>query len=154
MSNDKKQEIIENLKKSYWMEIETVMNYLANSVHLDGIRAEEIKEKLTAEVPDELNHATQLARRLKELGADIPGSQEFKSSQKTLQPPADTTDLEQVIQGVVDAEKGAIEQYSKIVKMCDGVDYVTQDLAIGLMADEEQHLVVFEGYLKGMRKGR
>ena len=37
-------EIISNLIKSYWMEIETVMNYISNSVNLDGVRAEEIKK--------------------------------------------------------------------------------------------------------------
>ena len=39
----------------------------------------------------------------------------------------------------VAAEQGAIEQYNKIIKLCDGVDYVTQDLAITNLADEEEH---------------
>ncbi|MEX0968361.1 MAG: ferritin-like domain-containing protein [Bacteroidia bacterium] len=154
MSNDKKNEIIENLKKSYWMEIETVMNYLANSVHLDGIRAEEVKEKLSVEVADELGHATRLAKRLKELGAAVPGSLEFNAEQKTMQPPEDTTDMYAIVKGVVDAETGAIEQYKKIIRLCDGVDYVTQDLCIGLQADEEEHLVIFQGYLKALDKDR
>jgi bacterioferritin len=37
-----KKEIVENLTKSYWLEVETVMNYISNSVNLDGVRAEEI----------------------------------------------------------------------------------------------------------------
>jgi acyl-coenzyme A thioesterase PaaI-like protein len=32
------------LQEAYWMEIETVMSYLANSVNPDGVRAQEIKE--------------------------------------------------------------------------------------------------------------
>lgn len=39
-----KKEIISNLIKSYWMEIETITNYISNSVNLDGVRAEEIKK--------------------------------------------------------------------------------------------------------------
>ena len=41
MTNDeKRQAIISELTVSYWMELETVLNYLANSVNLDGVRAE------------------------------------------------------------------------------------------------------------------
>ena len=36
-------EIIALLLEAYSMELETVMNYLANSTNLDGVRAEEIK---------------------------------------------------------------------------------------------------------------
>ena len=34
------EEIVELLKKAYSMELETVTNYLANSINLDGVRAE------------------------------------------------------------------------------------------------------------------
>ena len=34
------QEIIDLLKKAYWMEIETVMSYVANSINPDGVRAQ------------------------------------------------------------------------------------------------------------------
>ncbi|MHC4879625.1 MAG: hypothetical protein ACYTGL_24485 [Planctomycetota bacterium] len=43
MSDDTRAEIIEELKVAYWMEIETVTNYIANSINLDGVRAEERK---------------------------------------------------------------------------------------------------------------
>ena len=39
------------------MELETVMNYIANSINLDGVRAEEIKKALAANVVEELGHA-------------------------------------------------------------------------------------------------
>jgi len=145
-------EIAEELKKSYWAEIETVMNYLANSVNLDGVRAEEIKKALAADIQEELTHAQTLAKRIKELGGKISGSMEFSADQKLLQPSNDSTDVVHVIKGVIDAEDQAIEQYNKIIKMCDGVDYVTRDLVITLLADEESHRSVFEGYLKEYAK--
>ena len=43
-------EIVDLLLQSYSMELETVMNYLANSTNLDGVRAEEIKKSLSADV--------------------------------------------------------------------------------------------------------
>ena len=45
----KRGEIVAMLTQAYWMEIETVMSYIANSVNLDGVRAEEIKKSLEAD---------------------------------------------------------------------------------------------------------
>jgi len=128
------------------------MNYIAHSVNLDGVRAEEIKKSLQAEIQDELGHAQTLAKRIKELDGTIPGSADFKSNQSYLQPSNDSTDVEYVIKGVIEAENDAIEQYNKLIKMCDGVDYVTQDLVIGLLADEESHRTIFQGFLKEYSK--
>jgi bacterioferritin len=143
-----KNEIIRELTKAYWDEIETVMNYLANSVNLDGVRAEEIKKSLAKDVMEELGHAQLLAKRIKELLNTVPGSKEFKPSQNSLQPPRETTDVVQVIKGVIDAVNVAVEQYNKIINICDGSDYVTQDMAIKILSDEETHRTVFVGYLK------
>jgi bacterioferritin len=145
---EKKKEIIEGLKKAYWAEIETTINYLANSINLDGVKAEEVKETLAQEVQDEIGHARSLAKRIKELGGMTPGSYAFKARQESLQPPTESTNLKSVIEGVVEAETEAIEHYNYMVKLCDGVDYVTQDLCVRLMADEEEHLTVFKGFLK------
>jgi bacterioferritin len=145
-------EIVDNLIKSYWMEIETVINYIANSVNLDGVRAEEIKKSLAVDVTEELGHAQRLAKRIKELDGKIPGSSEFKPEQTFLQPKDDTTDVVSVIEGVVEAENGAIEQYNKLIKLCDGKDYVTQDLCIQLLGMEESHRREFVGFLKEYKK--
>lgn len=77
---------------------------------------------------------------------------EFKASQKKLQTSDDTTDVVSVIEGVIDAENGAIEQYNKIIKLCEGIDYVTQDLCIRLLGMEESHSVEFYGFLKEYKK--
>src|SRR5690554_255528 len=150
MANSK--EIIDNLIKSYWMEIETVINYISNSVNLDGVRAEEIKKSLAADVTEELGHAQQLAKRIKEIGGTVPGSLELKPEQKYLQPLNDSTNVQSVIEGVIEAENGAIEQYNKLIKLCDGVDYVTQDLCIQLLGNEESHRIEFQGFLKEYKK--
>ena len=57
--------ILEGLKKAYWMEIETVMSYIANSVNPDGLRAQEIVESLQQDVQEELGHAQQFAARIR-----------------------------------------------------------------------------------------
>ena len=148
----KKQEIIDNLIISYWMEIETVMNYISNSINLDGVRAEEIKKSLAQDITEEIGHAQTLAKRIKEVGGIVPGSLDLKPAQNYLQPKDDTTDVVSVIEGVIEAENGAIKQYNKIIKLCDGMDYVTQDLCIGLLAMEESHRIEFTGFLKEYKK--
>lgn len=140
--------LIEQLIIAYWMEMETIQNYLANSQNLDGVLAEEIKKALGGDIATELNHAQTLAKRIRVLGGTVPGSMQFRPQQETLQPPADSTDVVTVIKGVIDAEEAAITHYKKIIKLADGIDYPTQDLCIGLLADEEDHKREFVGFLK------
>ena len=144
----KRDELIELLKRSYWMEIETVMSYIANSINPDGVRAQEIIESLQADIQEELGHAQQFAARIKELYGVVPGSLEFRAEQSYLQPPEHQTDIVHVIKGVIEAETGAIEHYNRIIEFTDGVDYVTQDMVIAILRDEEGHRRLFEGYLR------
>ena len=143
----KRKEIIDLLTRGYWMEIETVQNYIANSVNLDGVRAEEIKKSLSADITAEIGHAQLFARRIKELYGFVPGSMEFKAEQRSLQPSKDTTDVVHVIKGVIEAEQGAIDHYTRVIKASEGVDYVTQDMMVQILKDEEGHLREFEGFM-------
>jgi bacterioferritin len=147
MNKEKREKIARELKRAYGMELETVQNYLANSIDLDGVRAEEIKKSLAADIQEEIGHAQMLARRIKVLGGRVPGSLELERNQKFMQPPKDSTDLVTVIKGVIKAEDGAITQYEKIIGLCDQVDFVTQDLCITLLGDEQEHRRAFVGYL-------
>ena len=144
----KREEIIALLRKAYFMEIETVMSYITNSINPDGVRAQEIIESLQQDVTEELGHAQQFAARIKELYGVVPGSMEFVPEQTYLQPPEKQTDIVHVIRGVIEAETGAIEHYNAIIQATDGVDFVTQDMVIAILHDEEQHRRLFEGYLK------
>ena len=145
-------EVIEMLKTAYSMELETVMNYLANSVNLDGVRAEEIKKSLGVDIAEELGHATQLAQRIKQIGGLVPGSLGVKLG-KQKQPSENTTDVVGVIRAVIEGEEAACAQYKKIIKATEGEDYVTQDLAIQLLKAEEEHLILFKGFLKEYTQG-
>ena len=143
-----REQIIEMLKKAYWMEIETVMSYIANSINPDGVRAQEIVESLQEDVQEELRHAQEFGRRIKELYGVVPGSLEFTAEQGYLQPPDQQTDIVHVIRGVIEAEKGAIEHYTRVIEFCDDVDLVTQDMVIAILRDEQGHLRLFEGFLR------
>ena len=75
-NTETREEIIALLKKAYWMEIETVMSYIANSINPDGVRAPEeagqlvrpdvgchprcarrLQPRQPARHPDDLRHA-------------------------------------------------------------------------------------------------
>jgi bacterioferritin len=144
----KHKKIIKELCTAYAMELETVQNYIAASVNLDGVRSEVVKKALLADVPTELQHAQLLATRIKTIGGIVPGSLELPRNQESLQPQADTTDIVAVIKGVIAAEESAIKQYNKIIKLSEGVDYVTQDMVINILGGEEDHRREFVGFLK------
>ena len=153
-STSNKKAILEALNKAYWMEVETTINYIANSINLDGVRAEEIKKSLATDITVEIGHAQTLGRRIHELGGRVQGSMAFLAAQKSLQPPRAATDVKAVIRGVIEAENAAIRQYNESIRLCEGVDYVTQDICIQLLGEEESHCREFLGFLREYeRKG-
>jgi bacterioferritin len=147
-NTEKREAIIGLLTKAYWMEVETVMSYLASSINPDGVRAQEVIESLRGDIQDELGHAKRFGERIKELYGVVPGSLDFEAEQSYLQPPQHQTDVVHVIRGVIEAETGAIEHYNRIIEATDGIDWVTQDMTIDILHDEEGHRRLFEGYLR------
>jgi bacterioferritin len=152
LSDDKqaeRQQLIEMLTKAYWMEVETVMSYTANSINPDGVRAQEIVQSLEKDIQEELGHSQLFGRRIKELYGTVPGSLAFEAEQTYLQPPGDNIDVVHVIKGVIEAESGAIEHYNKIIEFADEHgDPVTADMVTTILADEEGHRRLFEGFLR------
>jgi len=144
--------LAELLQRAYAAELETLNNYLTNSVWLDGLRAEEIKEALEEDLATELGHAKKLAQRMKQLNICPKGSMSVKPTQQTLQPPSDSTDIIKVVRGVLDAERDAIGMYQDIIRECEQKDYVTQELAIDILTEEEEHRTLFEGFERSLAK--
>ncbi len=147
-AREERQRIVAMLTKAYWMEIETVMSYLANSVNPDGVRAQEIAKSLREDIQEELGHATQFANRIKELYGIVPGSMDFRAEQSYLQPPARQTDIVHIIEGVIEAETGAIDYYNQIIHAAEEPDPVTHDMVTAILHDEEGHRRLFEGFLR------
>jgi bacterioferritin len=152
LSDDKRgerEQLVELLTKAYWMEIETVMSYIANSINPDGVRAREVIDSLEKDIQEELGHAQQFGARIKELYGTVPGSTDFTAEQSYLQPPGDNIDIVHVIKGVIEAESGAIEHYNRIIEFAEEHgDPVTADMVTTILADEEGHRRLFEGFLR------
>jgi bacterioferritin len=139
-------EIVTELQISYATQIEVIENYLANATNLEGARAEAIKHLFDEEVSTALGHARRLAKRIKALEGRVPGSLELPRADKDLQPPADAADVDIALHGAIELEDAAIAHYERIIRLCDGYDFVTLDLVIELLVDERerrQRLVAF-----------
>ncbi len=145
---EEREHIVELLTKAYWMEIETVMNYVSSSINPDGVRAREIAAALREDIDEELGHAKLFGERIKELYGVVPGSVDFIPEQDYLRPPAHQTEIAGLIRGVIEAETGAIEHYSRIVAETEEIDPVTNDLVIDVLHDEQRHRRLFEGFLR------
>ena len=143
-----REQIVELLKQAYFAELETVINYVTNSTNPDGIRAQEIKRSLEEDIEEELGHARLFAKRIKELYGVVPSSMDFVAQQPFLAPAEHQTDIVHVIRGVIAAETSAIELYNKIVDLTEDSDPVTNDMVIAILADEEGHRRLFEGFLR------
>ncbi|MDX2225959.1 MAG: rubrerythrin, partial [Verrucomicrobiae bacterium] len=61
-------DIIRELCIAYGMELETVQNYIALSIDLDGVMSDIIKKSLAADVMVEITHAQQIGNRIKTIG--------------------------------------------------------------------------------------
>jgi bacterioferritin len=144
---DKTKEIIAELKRSYAIELETIQNYLALSVDLEGTGAEIIRKTFEEEIALKLKHARRVAKRIHILGGRVPGSLELPRNQNSLQPPLDDTDLMAAIRGVISANDATISQYQKIINLTEGLDYVTQDMVIDLLSDEREQRRLFLSFL-------
>jgi bacterioferritin len=141
-------EVIDLLQEAYNDEIETVMNYLTNSVVLEGVSAEEVKESLRTDAKqEELRHAERIGDRLKELGSRPPASFDFEAKQDALQPPDNPGDILTVIDGVIEYENDAIDTYRSLMEAAqDADDPVTEDLAIEILGEEESHRSEFKSF--------
>jgi bacterioferritin len=152
--SEEREQIVTMLQRAYWMEVETVMSYIAGSINPDGVRAQEVMSSLRADIQEELGHATQFAERIKELYGVVPGSMEFEAEQSYLQPAAHQNDIVHVIKGVIAAESGAIEFYNEIIQATDESDPTTNDMVVAILRDEEGHRRLFEGFLREYEDGR
>lgn len=140
-------EVTDLLRKAYSDEIETVMNYLTNSIVLEGVSAEEVRESLETDIQEELGHAEMIGQRLKQLDERPPASYDFEARQEGLQPPEDSTDVLSVIDGVLEAEEDAISTYRDVISAArEADDPVTEDLGVTILADEEAHRTEFRGF--------
>jgi ferritin-like protein len=145
--------ILEMLKAAYAAQVETLENYLATSVWLDGAGSRMTAEALDGYITQKLVSAKKIARRLKELGATSPALFHIDPTQRILQPPEDTEPMA-VVYGILEAERHTIIILEKLMAICEQKDVTTEDLAVEILAAEERHRAYFEALLTRINEER
>ncbi len=123
--------------------------YMAQAV--EGKGYEDMSEFLGKIAKDELEHATELAERIIELGGlPINALSQIEKNANSPYPGVmkDLSDYDEIIKLVTTAEAGAIEVYDKIAKKTFGKDHDTYQLAVHILGEEIGHEEMFEN-LKG-----
>jgi len=99
---------------------------------------------------DELEHQKELAERIASLGgkpvAEI-GKLIETSNDGYPAPPENEKDFDAIVRTVIQAERGAIEVYRRLLAKTEGKDPVTYALIVHILAEEVEHEDEFENLL-------
>lgn len=140
-------DLIKDLDKAYcdeWLAYYAWW-YMAQAV--EGKGYEDMAEFLGKIAKDELEHATELAERIIELGG-LPSNTLGKVEKGGNSPypgvMKDLADYDEIVKLVTEAEAGAIDVYNKIAKKTFGKDHDTYQLAVHIMGEEIGHEEMFE----------
>ena len=144
-------DLINDLNKAYcdeWLAYYAWW-YMAQTV--DGMGYEDMAEFLNKIAKDELEHATELAERIVELGGLPINSLSIIEKNANSPYPGvmkNLHDYDSIIDIVTKAEAGAIEVYNKIAKKTFGKDHDTYQLVCHIMGEEIGHEEMFENLIE------
>jgi bacterioferritin len=146
------EELVDALNKAYADEWIAFYYYWYAAQVAVGRGASAVANELKRIASDELEHAEELATRILQLGGtpikDIGGLVESANC-PTVDLPEDPSDLDGVVEAVIEGERCALEVYNKILKMI-GAYYkepTTFHLIRHIMDEEVGHEDTFENLL-------
>jgi bacterioferritin len=145
------EELIADLKRAYADEWLAAYAYMHMAQVVSGHPMAASLAKLLKEVAEEeLEHQDELAKRITQLGGQPPADPSKlveASNEGYPTPPAKATDLNAVIKTVIEAERGAIEVYNKLIQKTHQKDPVTYNLMLHILEEEVEHEDEFENLL-------
>ena len=139
-------QIVELLTQAYWMEIETVKNYIAASISDDGVGDLKLKAALVAGAEEEGRHAQRLGRRIHELHSAVARAGGLTIDHEYLQPLGRHRDIVTTLEAIVAAEMNAIQHYSRIRQAAGQIDEATSAMVGEILRDEQRRLRLFKAY--------
>jgi len=151
LDNKNTNEVIRLLKVAFCEEMIAWYQYIVIAPFISGSNRKDVEDFYKDAGKDEYeDHGLQILDRLNILGADItdistPESWNEIADHKFVVPVVDS--IESIKQNI-EAEKGAIETYNKLVQASlNANDYVTHQLAKHILGDEQEHLQDLEELL-------
>ncbi|MCS7125807.1 MAG: ferritin-like domain-containing protein [Aigarchaeota archaeon] len=145
-------ELIDMLKKAYADEWIAFYYYTLLAKIVEGLESPAIASKIEEIAKEELEHQSELAERIIQLGDEPP--RRFEDLVKIANCPYVTIpenvgDLKAVCKAIIEAEGCAIEVYNKILNYLTGVkaDPVTFHIIRHILQEEVEHEDLFETIL-------
>ena len=156
-------ELLDLLVRNAAAELTTYYYYTILRSNLIGLEGEGLKEIAEAARIEDRNHFEALIPRIYELGGKLPRNMKDFHDVSGCPPaylPDDPTDVKEILKVLVEAERCAVRQYTKICNMTAGKDHRTYELALAILNEEIEHESWFSEFLgEGptghfMRKGK
>ncbi|MCX7991556.1 MAG: ferritin-like domain-containing protein [Proteobacteria bacterium] len=139
MAGKNKKGLKDMLNDAIAREIQVSVQYMWQHVQAVGLKGEVVKGIFKKFAITEMKHAEAIAERLVMLGG-VP----------TTVPTPITIgkNVDEMLKIDKKAEEEAIAMYKEIIALANKEgDYITANLFIGILADEEEHFASFESYL-------
>jgi bacterioferritin len=151
-------ELLKDLNRAYADEWIAYFYYTWAADFIEGPEYPAVASAIDGIAKDELEHMSELADRIFELGGeperDIEDLQKIANCKKVVFP-KDERDLEGVLMALAEAEGCAIEVYNKIIQKvsaCYNKDIRTFHLIEHILSEEIGHEEAFENLLAKKRK--
>lgn len=145
-------ELIADLNRAYADEWLAAYSYTHMAQVVTGrTAAKRVAALLRDTAAEELEHQDELAERITQLGgkplADASKLVEASNAGHPA-PSEDATDIEAMINTVIEAEREAIEVYNELAKKTAGRDPLTYELIIHILGEEVEHEDEFESLIR------
>jgi bacterioferritin len=136
LSDDARKKIIDALNEARAAELTAIMQYMGHHYEGEGMESPPILELFKKTAVDEMKHAESLAERIVYLGG-VPIYKQGTVSRGGA--------LRDMISQDLGLENGAIERYTKYIKLCDELgDSTTRLMLEQILMQEEGHADAFE----------
>jgi bacterioferritin len=145
-------EVVKDLNSAYADEWLAHYQYFLYAQVIEGINAEILKSKLEEQSNDEMNHAKELIKRIRQLGGEPTTDLMAASTCGFSEPPDDTSDLASIVELVLKGERCAIDKYNKLAKKYHMKDLVTHEIFEDLLEDEVADEEDWEDFLPGLKE--
>lgn len=145
-------EVIKDLNSAYADEWLAHYQYFLYAQVMQGMDAEQLKEKLEIQSTDEMNHAKILLNRILELGGKPTSDLNSASTCGFSPPPDDPHDLNSIIELVLKGERCAIEKYNNLAKKYHMKDLVTHEIFEDFLKDEVSDEEDWENFLPSIQR--
>ena len=143
-------ELLDLLVKNAAAELTTFYYYTILRANLIGLEGEGIKEIAETARIEDRNHFEALVPRIYELGGKLPEDMvEFHnlSACPPARLPADISDVKQILNVLVEAERCAVRGYTHICNLTAGKDHRTYALCLAILNEEIEHESWFSEFL-------